>query len=81
MAQNNKILRIEELVLYFNTTHGPVQAVDGVNFELASNRGLSFLVNQGVAKAPSQRLFCASCLATRGPILDVCIWMEKMLCR
>ena len=80
MSQNNKILRIEELVLYFNTTHGPVQAVDGVNFELASNSRLSFLVNPGVAKAHLQRLFCASCLVTREPILGVCIWMARMLC-
>jgi peptide/nickel transport system ATP-binding protein len=51
MAQNNKILRIEELVLYFNTTHGPVQAVDGVNFELASNRAVVILGESGCGKS------------------------------
>jgi oligopeptide/dipeptide ABC transporter ATP-binding protein len=51
MAQNNKILRIEELVLYFNTTHGPVQAVDGVNFELDSNRAVVILGESGCGKS------------------------------
>ena len=51
MAQNNKILRIEELVLYFNTTHGPVQAVDGVNFELATNRAVVILGESGCGKS------------------------------
>ena len=51
MAQNNKLLRIEELVLYFNTTHGPVQAVDGVNFELTSNRAVVILGESGCGKS------------------------------
>ena len=51
MAPNNKILRIEELVLYFNTTHGPVQAVDGVNFELDSNRAVVILGESGCGKS------------------------------
>jgi len=51
MAQNNKILRIEELVLYFNTTHGPVQAVDGVNFELDTNRAVVILGESGCGKS------------------------------
>ena len=50
MPQNNKLLRIEELVLHFNTTHGPVQAVDGVNFELASNRAVVILGESGCGK-------------------------------
>jgi peptide/nickel transport system ATP-binding protein len=51
MAQNNKLLRIEELVLYFNTTHGPVQAVDSVNFELDSNRAVVILGESGCGKS------------------------------
>jgi oligopeptide/dipeptide ABC transporter ATP-binding protein len=51
MVQNNKLLRIEELVLYFNTTHGPVQAVDGVNFELDSNRAVVILGESGCGKS------------------------------
>jgi peptide/nickel transport system ATP-binding protein len=51
MAQDNKILRIEDLVLHFNTTHGPVQAVDGVNFELASNRAVVVLGESGCGKS------------------------------
>ncbi len=31
MNQNEKLLRIEELDLHFNTLQGPVQAVDDVN--------------------------------------------------
>ncbi len=51
MASNNKLLRIEDLVLYFNTTHGPVQAVDGVNFELDSNRAVVILGESGCGKS------------------------------
>ena len=51
MAQNNNLLRIEELVLYFNTTHGPVQAVDGVNFDLESNRAVVILGESGCGKS------------------------------
>ena len=62
---------IEELVLYLNTTHGPVQAVDGVNFEL-TNRAVSFLVNPGAAKVHLQRLFCASS-CTHGNLFWACV--------
>ena len=58
MAQNNKLLRIEELVLYFKTTHGPVQAVDGVNFELDYNRAVVILGESGCGKVRSPRPFC-----------------------
>ncbi len=51
MAQNNQLLRIEELVLYFKTAHGPVQAVDGVNFELGSNRAVVILGESGCGKS------------------------------
>jgi len=51
MTQKNKLLRIEDLVLYFNTTHGPVQAVDGVNFELDSNRAVVILGESGCGKS------------------------------
>ena len=51
MAHNYPLLRIEDLVLHFNTTHGPVQAVDGVNFELASNRAVVILGESGCGKS------------------------------
>src|SRR5512147_911674 len=52
MSQNNnKLLRIEELVLYFGTTHGVVQAVDGVDFELDSNRAVVILGESGCGKS------------------------------
>ena len=51
MAQNNKLLRIEELVLYFKTTHGPVQAVDGVNLDLNFNRAVVVLGESGCGKS------------------------------
>jgi oligopeptide/dipeptide ABC transporter ATP-binding protein len=49
MAQH-KLLRIEELVLHFNTTHGTVQAVDGVNFDLDYNRAVVILGESGCGK-------------------------------
>ncbi len=51
MTQQNVILRIEELVLHFKTTHGTVQAVDGVNFELGSNRAVVVLGESGCGKS------------------------------
>lgn len=51
MAQNNSLLRIEELVLHFKTTHGVVQAVDEVNFELGSNRAVVILGESGCGKS------------------------------
>jgi len=51
MAQNNNLLRIEELVLHFNTLLGPVQAVDGVNFTLDFNRAVVIVGESGCGKS------------------------------
>jgi len=51
MNQNEKLLRIENLTLYFNTHQGPVQAVDGVNFELDHNRAVVVLGESGCGKS------------------------------
>ena len=51
MTQNNKLLRIEDLILYFNTLRGPVQAVDGVNFNLDFNRAVVILGESGCGKS------------------------------
>lgn len=48
---NNKLLRIQDLVLHFETTKGPVQAVDGVNFELDYNRAVVVLGESGCGKS------------------------------
>ena len=44
------LLHIENLVLYFKTTSGVVQAVDGVDFELDSNRAVVILGESGCGK-------------------------------
>jgi oligopeptide/dipeptide ABC transporter ATP-binding protein len=51
MAQNNRLLHIEDLVLHFNTMQGPVQAVDGVNFDLDTNRAVVILGESGCGKS------------------------------
>lgn len=51
MTQNDKLLRIEELVLYFNTLQGPVQAVDGVDLVLDHNRAVVILGESGCGKS------------------------------
>jgi peptide/nickel transport system ATP-binding protein len=51
MTQNEKLLRIEDLVLYFNTTQGPVQAVDNVDFTLDHNRAVVILGESGCGKS------------------------------
>src|SRR5512143_805204 len=51
MLQGQKLLRIEELFLHFKTRHGDVQAVDGVNFELGTNRAVVVLGESGCGKS------------------------------
>jgi peptide/nickel transport system ATP-binding protein len=46
-----KLLHVENLVLHFKTAHGPVQAVDGVNFDLDSNRAVVILGESGCGKS------------------------------
>jgi len=50
MSQN-QLLHIEDLVMHFNTTHGAVQAVDGVNFNLDTNRAVVILGESGCGKS------------------------------
>ena len=45
-----KLLKIENLVLHFKTRGGTVQAVDGVDFELDSNRAVVILGESGCGK-------------------------------
>ncbi|MCE9644767.1 MAG: ABC transporter ATP-binding protein [Chloroflexi bacterium] len=44
------LLRIENLILHFKTTSGIVQAVDGVDFELDTNRAVVILGESGCGK-------------------------------
>jgi oligopeptide/dipeptide ABC transporter ATP-binding protein len=44
------LLRIENLVLHFRTTQGPVQAVDGVNFDLGYKEAVVVLGESGCGK-------------------------------
>ena len=46
-----KLLRIENLVLHFRTSMGPVQAVDGVDFDLDFNRAVVILGESGCGKS------------------------------
>jgi peptide/nickel transport system ATP-binding protein len=46
-----KLLRIENLVLYFRTRAGDVQAVDGVNFDLDYNKAIVVLGESGCGKS------------------------------
>lgn len=47
---DQKLLRIENLKLYFRTQAGPVQAVDDVNFDLDYNRAVVVLGESGCGK-------------------------------
>jgi peptide/nickel transport system ATP-binding protein len=47
---DEKLLRVENLVLHFATRMGPVQAVDGVDFELDNNRAVVILGESGCGK-------------------------------
>ena len=50
-SNGHKLLQIENLVLHFKTRGGVVQAVDGVNFELDSNRAVVVLGESGCGKS------------------------------
>jgi len=47
----DKILKIEDLKLYFNIAQGEVQAVDGVDFELDNNSSVVILGESGCGKS------------------------------
>jgi peptide/nickel transport system ATP-binding protein len=49
-ASDNKLLRVENLVLHFRTTKGVVQAVDGVGFDLDYNEAVVVLGESGCGK-------------------------------
>lgn len=55
MSENNKLLRVEDLRLYFSTTRGRVQAVDKVNFELDYNEAIVIVGESGCGKTSFAR--------------------------
>ncbi len=50
-SSNEKLLRIEDLKLYFKVSQGDVQAVDGVDFELDNNSSVVILGESGCGKS------------------------------
>ncbi len=50
-----QLLRVEDLCLYFQTTMGPVQAVDGVSFELPRGVSLAVIGESGCGKTSLAR--------------------------
>ena len=50
LVATQELLKIENLVLHFKTTKGIVQAVDGVDFELGTNRAVVILGESGCGK-------------------------------
>ncbi|MGD8245363.1 MAG: ABC transporter ATP-binding protein [Anaerolineae bacterium] len=55
MSENNTLLRVEDLRLYFRTRQGVVQAVDGVDFELGYNEAVVVLGESGCGKTSLAR--------------------------
>ncbi|NPA27259.1 MAG: ABC transporter ATP-binding protein [Chloroflexi bacterium] len=50
-SNNDLILKVEDLVLYFRTTKGVVQAVDHVDFELGKHRAVVIIGESGCGKS------------------------------
>jgi len=50
VVKSEELLKIEKLILHFKTTKGVVQAVDGVDFELGTNRAVVILGESGCGK-------------------------------
>lgn len=46
-----RLLSIQDLKLHFSTTRGPVQAVDGVNFDLTTNKAVVVVGESGCGKS------------------------------
>jgi peptide/nickel transport system ATP-binding protein len=55
MSSNNGLLRIEDLLLYFRTSAGVVQAVDHVHLELGFNEAIVVLGESGCGKTSLAR--------------------------
>ncbi len=51
MLAENNLLHVEDLVLHFRTSQGPVQAVDGVDLDLDHNRAVVILGESGCGKS------------------------------
>lgn len=55
LVASDDLLKIDNLVLHFKTTKGVVQAVDGVDFELGTNRAVVILGESGCGKTSLSR--------------------------
>jgi len=55
MSENNTLLRVEDLRLYFRTRQGTVQAVDGVDLTLKENEAMVILGESGCGKTSLSR--------------------------
>src|SRR5512140_2992808 len=51
METDHKLLQVRELVLHFGISHGSVQAVDSVDFELDYHRAVVILGESGCGKS------------------------------
>ena len=77
-APTQKLLQIDKLVLHFKTSHGVVQAVDSVDFELETNRAVVILGESGCGNPPSPRRCCDCYRAMWTNTGAVSICMGKM---
>ena len=59
VAEGTPLLRIEDLKLHFVTTRGSVQAVDGVNFNLNTNKAVVVVGESGCGKSSLAKAYCA----------------------
>ncbi|MGC9348004.1 MAG: ABC transporter ATP-binding protein [Anaerolineae bacterium] len=55
MSENNTLLRVEDLKLYFHTRRGVVQAVDGVDLKLKADEAMVILGESGCGKTSLSR--------------------------
>lgn len=55
MPERERLLRIENLYLYFRTTNGVVQAVDGIGLELGRNEAIVIIGESGCGKTSLAR--------------------------
>ncbi|MBP9502175.1 MAG: ABC transporter ATP-binding protein [Candidatus Promineofilum sp.] len=75
--QNDLVLKVRNLRLYFNTRGGPVQAVDGVDFDLRKNEATVIIGESGCGKSSLAKAILRL-LPRNAGTYDGEIWLHDM---
>ena len=71
MTDKNVVLDVQNLKLYFRTEAGPVQAVDGVSFQLREGHTLAVVGESGCGKSSLAKAILRLLPGTSRPTLEL----------